>query len=150
MTSHSMMTNNGSFDKFSQWRLLFLRFFMLIFHQLSQSIWFSADQYIFEAPLLLTTPTISWPATMEPIAGPSSRSESPVSCEKCFISYGDFCVLYSGKLDLLIAFVPKYGRKKCFFVGYLATAYFKLVITDPAKRLHHFLHAAAELYPPTP
>ena len=46
--------------------------------------------------------------------------------------------------------VPKYGRKKCFFVGYLAVAYFKLVITDPSKRLHNFMHAAAELYPPTP
>ncbi|XP_068237611.1 uncharacterized protein [Palaemon carinicauda] len=46
--------------------------------------------------------------------------------------------------------VPKYGRRKDHFVGYLAVAYFKLAITDPAKRLHHFLLAAADLYPPTP
>ena len=48
------------------------------------------------------------------------------------------------------ALVPKYGRKKCVFVGYLVVAYFKLVISDPAKRLHHFLLAAADLYPPQP
>ncbi|XP_068233875.1 uncharacterized protein, partial [Palaemon carinicauda] len=48
------------------------------------------------------------------------------------------------------ALVPKYGRRKGHFVGYLAVAYFKLAITDPAKRLHHFLLAAADLYPPTP
>ena len=46
--------------------------------------------------------------------------------------------------------VPKYGRQKSFFIGYLAVAYFKLVVTDPFKRLHNFLLAAADLYPPSP
>ena len=46
--------------------------------------------------------------------------------------------------------VSKYGRKKAHFVGYLSVAYFKLVVTDPSKRLHAFAEAAAELYPPTP
>ena len=48
------------------------------------------------------------------------------------------------------ALVPKYGRRKYFFVGYLAVAYFKLLNTGPSERLHHFLFAAAHLYPPTP
>ena len=46
--------------------------------------------------------------------------------------------------------VPKYGRQKAHFVGYLCVAHFKLVVTDPSKRLHVFAEAAAELYPPTP
>lgn len=46
--------------------------------------------------------------------------------------------------------VPKYGRRKAHFVGYLAVAYFKLVVTDMSKRLHVFAQATAELYPPTP
>lgn len=46
--------------------------------------------------------------------------------------------------------VPKYGRRKYFFVGYLAAAYFKLVHKDPSKRLHYFCIAAGKLYPPTP
>ena len=46
--------------------------------------------------------------------------------------------------------VPKYGRRKAHFVGYLSVAYFKLVVTFPSKRLHVFAEAAAELYPPTP
>ena len=46
--------------------------------------------------------------------------------------------------------VPKYGRRKNFFVGYLAAAYFKLVVKDPSQRLHYFLLAASQLYPPTP
>ena len=36
------------------------------------------------------------------------------------------------------------------FIGYLAVACFKLVVTDPSKRLHNFLLAAADLYPPSP
>ena len=46
--------------------------------------------------------------------------------------------------------VPKYGQRKYFFVGYLATAYFKLVVEDNSKRLHFFCIAASKLYPPTP
>ena len=46
--------------------------------------------------------------------------------------------------------VPKYGRRKNFFVGYLAAAYFKLKVKDPSKRLHYFTLAASQLYPPTP
>ena len=45
--------------------------------------------------------------------------------------------------------VPKYGRRKTHFVGYLAASYFKLAIQDPSRRLHVFLEAAAHLYPPT-
>ena len=33
----------------------------------------------------------------------------PISCENCFLSYGDFCVLYSGKSDLLLAFTQQHG-----------------------------------------
>ena len=32
-----------------------------------------------------------------------------ISCENCFLSYGDFCVLYSGKSDLLLAFTQWHG-----------------------------------------
>ena len=45
--------------------------------------------------------------------------------------------------------VPKYGRRKAHFVGYLCVSYFKLYHQEPSKRLHHFLNAAASLYPPT-
>ena len=45
--------------------------------------------------------------------------------------------------------VPKYGRRKAHFVGYLSVSYFKLYYRDTRRRLHHFLHAAAKLYPPT-
>ena len=34
---------------------------------------------------------------------------SPISCENCFLSYGDFCVLYSGKSDFLLAFAQQHG-----------------------------------------
>ena len=41
----------------------------------------------------------------------------PISCENCFFSYGDFCVLYSGKSDLLLAFAQQHGvilsKKRC-------------------------------------
>ena len=40
-----------------------------------------------------------------------------VPCENCVISYGDFCVVYSGKVDLLVAFAQRHGliwaEKKC-------------------------------------
>ncbi|XP_068237043.1 uncharacterized protein [Palaemon carinicauda] len=45
--------------------------------------------------------------------------------------------------------VPKYGRRKKHFVGYLATSYFKLHVSEPSQRLHAFLKAAAHLYQPT-
>ncbi|XP_068242337.1 uncharacterized protein [Palaemon carinicauda] len=45
--------------------------------------------------------------------------------------------------------VPKYGRRKKHFVGYLATSYFKLHVREPSQRLHVFLKAAAHLYQPT-
>ena len=45
--------------------------------------------------------------------------------------------------------VPKYGRRKAHFVGYLAVSYFKLHYTDPTRRLHFFSLAAAQLYPPS-
>ena len=32
-----------------------------------------------------------------------------ISCENCFLSYGEFCVLYSGKSDLLLAFAQWHG-----------------------------------------
>ena len=43
--------------------------------------------------------------------GPSSvviEPCDPISCENCFLSYGDFCVLYSGKSDLLL--VPVFAQ----------------------------------------
>ena len=43
--------------------------------------------------------------------------------------------------------IPKYGRRKTHFVGYLATAYFKICIPDGTRRLHVFLKAASKLYP---
>ena len=45
--------------------------------------------------------------------------------------------------------VPKYGRRKAHFVGYLAVAYFKLHYPDSKRRLHFFCRAAASLYPPS-
>ena len=45
--------------------------------------------------------------------------------------------------------VPKYGRRKAHFVGYLSVAYFKLHHEDPTRRLHYFCKAAADLYPPS-
>ena len=45
--------------------------------------------------------------------------------------------------------VPKYGRRKAHFVGYLAVAYFKLQVKESKHRLHEFAKAAAQLYPPT-
>ena len=44
--------------------------------------------------------------------------------------------------------VPKYGRTHAHFVGYLAVAHFKLHFPDVNSRLHYFLKAAADLYPP--
>ena len=32
-----------------------------------------------------------------------------VSCENCFISYGDFCVTYSGNIQLIIGFAQRHG-----------------------------------------
>ena len=45
-----------------------------------------------------------------------------------------------------LGLVPKYGRRKAHFIGYLATAYFKIHHSDPSTRLHYFLQAAASLY----
>lgn len=45
--------------------------------------------------------------------------------------------------------VPKYGRRKAHFIGYLCVAYFKLHYPDPTRRLHFFCNAAATLYPPS-
>ena len=44
--------------------------------------------------------------------------------------------------------VPKFGRRKEQYVGYLAMAYFKLHFRDSRQRLHAFFKVAAELYPP--
>ena len=52
---------------------------------------------------------------MEQVAGPSSTSENPsrpvtrVTCENCFISYGDFCILYSGNIELLVTYAQRHG-----------------------------------------
>ena len=45
--------------------------------------------------------------------------------------------------------VPRFGRRKYHFVGYLARFIFFQKYQDPDQRLHHFLLAAASLYPPT-
>ena len=43
-----------------------------------------------------------------------------------------------------------FGRKKSHFVGYLATALFKIKFEDSDKRFHVFIKEAAKLYPPPP
>ena len=45
--------------------------------------------------------------------------------------------------------VPKYGRCKAHFVGYLSAAYFELHYEDSTRRLHFFCKAAGNLYPPS-
>lgn len=44
--------------------------------------------------------------------------------------------------------VPVFGRKKSHFVGYLATAMFKMRHPDVKRRFHIFIKEAATLYPP--
>ena len=44
--------------------------------------------------------------------------------------------------------VPKYGRRKYHFVGYLARAMFLMKHPEANRRFHYFLEAAARLYPP--
>ena len=44
--------------------------------------------------------------------------------------------------------VPLFGRRKRYFVGYLATAMFKLRFAEVKKRFHVFMNEAAKLYPP--
>ena len=49
---------------------------------------------------------------MKGVPGLSSAATEPrdlISCENCFLSYGDFCVLYSSKSDLLLAFAHWHG-----------------------------------------
>ena len=49
---------------------------------------------------------------MEGVPGPSSAIIEPrdqIQCEKCFLRYEDFCVLYSGKSDLLLPFAQWHG-----------------------------------------
>lgn len=45
--------------------------------------------------------------------------------------------------------VPRFGRRKAHFIGYLAEYMFKTKYPDHFERLHHFFRAAAQLYPPT-
>lgn len=44
--------------------------------------------------------------------------------------------------------IPRYGRKDAHFIGYLAEFMFKRSFPDHTVRLHEFLKAAANLYPP--
>ena len=44
--------------------------------------------------------------------------------------------------------VPRFGRRKYHFVGYLARALFLMRYQEANRRFHHFLEAAAALYPP--
>ena len=44
--------------------------------------------------------------------------------------------------------VPVFGRKKAHYVGYLATALFKMKHADVKRRFHVFIKEAANLYPP--
>lgn len=44
--------------------------------------------------------------------------------------------------------IPKYGRRKAHFVGYLAEYLFKAKYPKLNKRQHHFWIAAATLYTP--
>ena len=43
--------------------------------------------------------------------------------------------------------VPVFGRRKAHYVGYLATAMFKMRHSDVKKRFHAFIKEAAKLYP---
>ena len=44
--------------------------------------------------------------------------------------------------------VPVFGRKEAHYVGYLATALFKMKHADVQKRFDVFIKEAAKLYPP--
>ncbi|XP_046685377.1 uncharacterized protein LOC124371108 [Homalodisca vitripennis] len=44
--------------------------------------------------------------------------------------------------------IPRYGRKKTHFVGYLGEYLFKAKYPNLNERIHHFWVAAAKLYPP--
>lgn len=44
--------------------------------------------------------------------------------------------------------VPMFGRRKHHFVGYLATAMFKMRFPEVKKRFHIFIKEAAKIYPP--
>ena len=44
--------------------------------------------------------------------------------------------------------VPMFGRRKNHFIGYLATAMFKMQFPESNKRFHVFINEAAKLYPP--
>ena len=55
---------------------------------------------------------------MEQQAGPSSKgSNYEPGCENCFISNGDLCICYFGKVDLLLALAQRHGvilaEKRC-------------------------------------
>ena len=45
-------------------------------------------------------------AASDSILGPETDVQS---CPNCFLSYGDFCVVYSGKIELLIEFSQRHG-----------------------------------------
>ena len=46
-----------------------------------------------------------------------TEPRDPISCENCFLSYRDFCVLHSGKSDLLLAFAQRHGVILCEILG---------------------------------
>ena len=56
-------------------------------------------------------------ASSRQIPPENQECDQPISCQNCFISYGDFCVTYSGKIQLLFDFAQRHGliltEKKC-------------------------------------
>ena len=52
---------------------------------------------------------VQGPSSSSQVAPGSQESDQPLSCENCLISYGDFCITYSGKIDLLLAFAQRHG-----------------------------------------
>ena len=54
------------------------------------------------------------------VAGPSGSTQSlptPTTCADCYLTYGDFCVTYSGHIDKLVEWCQRHGlilkEKKC-------------------------------------
>ena len=80
---------------------------------------FLADVYFATSLAFTDNQFVIFSVAMEPTPGPSFTqcSQGSLNCDNCYISYGDFCVVYSGKVHLLIAYAQRHGlilpEKKC-------------------------------------
>ena len=101
---------------------------------------------------------------MEELPSTSSASDSrgekdkeDVQCLECFVSYGDFCVIYSGNVEKLISWCQRHAlilkEKKCEHCDNWCRVDFTRkawrcdkTYKDTSKRKKR---AAAQLYPPT-